>query len=217
MPYAIKKGLHFYATKEHLYCTGKNPAPPDEYVKEALERLPYHLKKDGKSLMCRHLTASSSVPYLTVRWISAGVEVSVCENCVSQDVNMFARLTESMGSKNPVGDFDIEPVVALESVSDPANCPKFEKKGLKKLIDAYIQGKLSDKSLMERAMKAGNYEKNGRYLVIGRKCYGEDEEAFIKAIAPKKEHIPVVENFVKKRKGPIILESPSVNKLLAYS
>ncbi len=217
MPYALKKGLYLYATKEHLYCTGKNPHPPEEYVKEALARIPYSLKRNGSSLTCKHLNDSSSVPYIRIAWQSADLEISVCEKCLSDDVNIFAKLTESMGSKNPLDDFEIDAVVELEALSDPKNCPRFEKRGIKKIRDAYIHGKLSDKAFMERSKSSGEYGKDGRYLIIGRKCYGEDERAFVDALNPKDRHRQVVEEFVRKRKGPIILESPSVNKLLAYS
>ena len=217
MPYAMKKGLYFYATKEHLYCTGKSPNPPPEYIKEAIARVPYELRKKGGSYTCRHLDESSSIPYLRIRWDSADIEISVCEHCLSDDVNLFARLSETMGAKNPVKDFDIGPVVELEAVSDPEHCPKFENKGMKKLKDAYVHGKISDRAFMERAKSSGELGKDGRFLVIGRKCYGEDEKAFIDALHPKEKHRPIVEEFVKARKGPIILDSPSVNKLLKYS
>jgi len=218
MPYAMKKGLYFYATKEHLYCTGKSPRPPKEYIKEAMERISYDLKKKEGAYVCRHLDKSSTIPYLKIEWHSADIEIGVCERCLSDDVNLFARLSETMGAKDPLKDFSIEPIVELEAVSDPENCPGFQKaKGMKKLKEMYVHGKLSDMSFMDKAKKMRELSKEGRYLVIGRKCYGEDESAFIKALNPKKKHMPVVREFVKNRKGPIILENPSVNKLLAYS
>ncbi len=217
MPYAMKKGLYLYATKEHLYCSGKTPEPPAEYVREALSRVPYELRKRGSSYTCRHLDENSSRPYLRISWLSAGIEISVCEHCLSEDVNLFAKLTETMGAKDPLKDFEIDVVVELEAVSDPDNCPSFEKKGMKKVRDSYVHGKISDSTFMKRTMDASSLGEGGKYLIIGRKCYGEDEKAFVDALSPKKKHRAVVEEFVRHRSGPIVLDSPSVNKLLSYS
>jgi len=92
---AMKKRLYFYATKNTLYCTGRVPAPPEEYVKEALRRIPYRLSRDGKKLMCKHLKEGESAPYLRILWKSQGIEISVCEQCLSEDANLFGKLTAS--------------------------------------------------------------------------------------------------------------------------
>ena len=216
MSMAMKKGLYFYATKDALYCTGRTPNPPEDYIKEALGRIPYKLRRDGKSLMCHHLRDGESRPYLSIRWKSAGIEIMVCESCLSDGANTFALLTEGIGAKNPMADFDIELSIDLEIESDGNNCPKIEKKGMKKLMERYVHGRLSDKGFMESALKSMGYSGDGRYLIIGRKCYGEDEKAFIDALKPGK-YRKVVEEFVKSRDGPIIIENPSVNKVLDYA
>ncbi len=213
----MKKRLYFYATKSALYCTGRVPEPPEEYVKEALRRIPYKLSREGKKLMCKHLKEGESAPYLRIFWKSQEIEISVCEQCLSKDANLFSKLTEGMGARNPTSDFEIDAVVDLKAVSDEENCPKPEKKGMKKLMDRYVHGKLSDLDFMENAISSGKkgYGGEGRYLIIGRRCYGEDEKAFVGALNPGK-YAKVVEEFVKHRDGPIIIESPSVNKLLDY-
>jgi len=215
MPMAMKKGLYFYATKEKLYCTGKSPEPPEDYISEALRRIPYRLKSDGNRKVCHHLYEGKSAPHLRIKWISAGLEFMVCELCLSEDVNTFALLTEGIGSKNPMKDFEIDVSIDLEAVSDKENCPKIEKKGVKKLIERYAHGRLSDRKLMELAMESGSYSGDGRYLIIGRKCYGEDEKAFLSALNPGK-YRAVVESFLRHRDGPVIIDSESVNKLLDY-
>ncbi len=217
MPLAMKKRLYFYATRDKLYCTGKRPEPPEEYVKEALRRIPYRLHREGKHLMCKHLRDGESVPYLRIYWKSQEIEMGVCEQCLSDESNLFGKITEGIGAKNPMEDFEIDAIVDLEVVSDGENCPKPEKKGMKKIVEKYVHGKISDRKFMERALTSGRrgYQGEGRYLIIGRKCYGEDEKAFIDALNPKK-YRKVVEEFVRLREGPIMIESPSINKLLDY-
>lgn len=217
MHLAMKKKLYFYATKNALYCTGRYPKPPEEYVREALRRIPYRLSKEDGRLRCRHLREGNSSPYLKILWKSQKMEIDVCERCLSKDANLFGKLTEGMGAKDPLSDFEIEAVVDLEPVSDEKNCPKPEKKGMKKVIERYVHGKISDLDFMGNLLSASRkgYGGEGRYLIIGRKCYGEDEKAFIRALHPGK-YAKVVEEFVKHRDRAIIIESPSVNKVLDY-
>ncbi len=214
MPFALKKDLHFYATRERLYCSGRSAEPPDEYIREAVSRIPYRMKREGNERKCRHLAEGEAVPYLSIEWVSAGLNFMLCEHCASKDRNLFALLTEGIGAKDVMDDFIVKAEIDLEAVADPQNCPKIDKRYIKKIKDRYVHGKISDRDFIIQSIESGRKGMGGgRYLIIGRKCYGNDEKAFVDALNPGR-YRDIAEIFVNLRKGAVMLDNASLNKLM---
>jgi len=86
-----KKKLHVYSTKDGLVCTGRVPAPPEDFINDTMKKLGPTLAEKNKVFSCPHLDSKvlqddvqKGIPYLEIEWHSANVKIGICERCANK-------------------------------------------------------------------------------------------------------------------------------------
>ncbi len=223
---ATKKKLHIYSTKKGMVCMGKEAKPPEYFVKEMIGALKYPLKKEGKIFSCEHIShkdvqkrKATSDSYVLVRWKSAGKSTAVCSKCASKKSNIMASITQSMAIPKPESDFDVDIITKLRCKVDCENCD------VEKQIDVdedvkkgYLEGSISDRGLMEKHLE--NYQeflKSGdkKFYVMDENCYGNDPDAFLKALNPTDEERKGLKALLERIKTPVVVSKATPNKVLS--
>ena len=146
-----RKGFHFFATRKALWCSGKSPRPPAEFVAERLESLPYRLtdtKGQGR-FDCVHLAADESRPYLEVAWPGAERTFRVCRRCAKDDRHLLSSLSDGAAVPDPEGDFPVDAYLNVRCQGGP-ECIHAVLPGLPRaLLKRYVVGRLSDGQLLD--------------------------------------------------------------------
>ncbi len=193
-------GFHFYALEDGILCTGKEADPPPEFVRAALEQLPYRLAppvpKDaasggrtegGNVLVCQHLARGDAAAHLLVRWRSVGRTLKVCERCAREDAHLVASLSESMAIPNLEGEFEVDAVLPVRHQHE-GSCPLARLPDLPPSLEKrYRAGKMSDAELLKAYREEVDRVLDGvrsTVLVAGGRCYQDDVGKFLDALEP---------------------------------
>jgi hypothetical protein len=184
-----RKGLHFFATADRLYCTGRSPEPPAEFRRAQIDGLPYRLSSadGGKTFGCSHLQAGEHRPFLEVEWTGVPARLRVCERCVRDDRQLLSGLTSGLAVPDAEGSF---PVRASLNVSCRlgdaclhARLPELSRS----LRKNYQFGKRSDAALLKEFVEENRQRLQGSreplYVAAGV-CYGSDRAKFLDALDP---------------------------------
>jgi ABC-type glycerol-3-phosphate transport system substrate-binding protein len=97
---AQKRGLHIYSTEECAVCAPDGPAPPQEYVDEAISLLPYDLDDSGN---CPHVREGRGIK---VHWTSAKTTLTFWTHTHPPMVDLNKELIAEFEKQNP--DIDIQ-------------------------------------------------------------------------------------------------------------
>lgn len=212
-----KKGLHFYSYGDDFVCTGRDPKPPEEYVKIAAESVGA-TRLDGKTYSCPHSPASSN--HIEFDWVTAGSKILVCDQCAMKSKNTLVKLAEGMAVPRVLNEFDISVVRAFEDVAGEARCDDLFAKPLdRSLLDKYSSGQVGDKELIEEHLKAVKEDLatvSRRTYIKGDRCYGGDVEAFVNDMAADEVERKALQGLLKEVSHPVFVEQgESVNGLLS--
>jgi hypothetical protein len=212
-----KKGLHFYSYGDNFVCTGRDPKPPEEYVKLAAESVGA-TRTDGKTYSCPHNPASAN--HIEFDWVTAGTKILVCDQCAVRSKNTLVKLAEGMAVPRVLNEFDISVVRAFEKVAGNGGCDDlFDKPLDSSLLDRYSSGQIGDKELIEEHLKAAkeNLEAVSRRVYIrGDRCYGDDVKAFINDITSDEVERKALQGLLENISRPVFIEQgESVNGLLS--
>jgi hypothetical protein len=187
-----RRGFHFFATEDRLYCTGRSPSPPKEFVRARLADLPYRVQPTGTEghHACPHLASREPVPAITVRWPDAGLEVSVCRRCTKGDRQLLATLSQGIGAPHPERMFPVSVALNVDCRGGPG-CVHRSLPELNRASETrYLYGRLSDAELIDAYRKDVEPRiENARapLFVAAGVCYGSDQEAFTEALHPTPE------------------------------
>jgi hypothetical protein len=198
---AVKRPFfHFYSTRDTLYCSCKEPRPPEESVAFAMQQPKANITEDKPGLWnCPHVEASvveKGEPiddtYLRIEWASAGVTVGICRRCArTSKSTTVGAISRQMAVPKLEVDFDITVLHRLEGAAD---CPLWDR--LSRLpvedenLEDYFKGQLDDSGLIERHLATVDEalrEHRGPHFILERKCYCDDAVAFVEALSPSDE------------------------------
>jgi hypothetical protein len=184
-----RRGFHFFATGDGLWCTGGSPEPPPQFRDEKLARLPYRLVPDASAprYVCPHLAAREARPFLEVGWPAAGLAFRVCDRCVKPDRHLLAYLSEGAAVPDLEQELPVEATLNVRCRAGP-ECVHAQVPGLnRRLRRDYRSGKTSDAQLLADFLAdvRPRIERTGRRTLVAEgTCFGGDAEAFLDALHP---------------------------------
>jgi hypothetical protein len=214
---------HIYSMDDKYFCSGKSPRPPEEFIgymaKHLSERV--RVEDDDGTFRCQHLTHKDlkdpSRPYLNIRWVSADRDIALCQRCTRSSGNTFARFLERMAIPDPRDDFALSIVGALKCVKECDSCDIDAEAIDPELLEQYFTGKIGDQVLLEKQLTSIHEAlraRGQRLYVIGNRCFGTDEKAFLKALAPGADEEVPVKVLLKKIEGPVIIDGETAPKFI---
>lgn len=211
-------GLHFYALEDGIVCTGREAAPPQEFVKASLERLPYRLSPSGnKALVCAHLARGELEPSLSIHWRSANRTLKVCRRCAKEDAHLISSLSENMAIPDAEGDFEVQAVYPLEH-KHAETCPLKELPTLSSSEEKrYRSGRVSDGEFLgsyAKQVEDGLAGLREPVLVAGGRCFNRDVAALIEALNPTPAEKRALKAVLPEVHGPLIVADLSAGKVL---
>ncbi len=212
-----KRGLHFYSYGDEFVCTGKNPKPPEDYVRSAAESVGA-TRREGDSLKCAHDPQTSN--HLEFRWLSAGKSILICESCAGKEKNSLVKLAEGMAVPNVLDDFDIRIRRPLKSVGGSGDCEGIMDRPVEhELLQKYSAGEVGNKELAEKHLediKAALNDETRVAYIRGDRCFGDDLDAFVADMTADELEANAVRGLLSGVKHPVFVEAgESVNKLLS--
>lgn len=214
-----RKGLHFFATRKTLYCTGPSPVPPAEFRAETVAELPYRLLENPKErrFECVHLQAGEPRPFLEVGWPGAGTAFRVCRKCAKGDRHLLSSVSDGTAGPDPSAEFPVSAQLNVRCLGGPecvhASLPPLSR-GLKR---DYELGKLSDSGLLDAYTSelAIRVDRTGRTtLIAGGVCYGNQLGAFLDALHPSPVERRALEAVLGSWEGPFEVDEPSASRAL---
>jgi len=211
-----KRGLHFYSYEDSFVCTGREASPPEEYVKHAAESVGA-AKVEGDKYCCPH--DPESVNHVRFDWVTADKQILLCDQCAARAKNTLAKLGEGMAVPRVLNEFDISIVRPMKKVAGKSDCSDLLNKPIHEdLLEEYSNGKLGDKELIEKHLaevREDLVRLDRRAFVRGEKCFGDDQEAFIKDITEDDVEGRALTGLLSGVGHPVVADSgTSVNDLL---
>jgi hypothetical protein len=122
-----------------------------------------------------------------------------------------------MAIPNPRKDFEFNARGGFECETGCSSCRIPEVELSKETKEDYLHAKLDDKGLIDKqTMKglAALKESGTKMYILGKKCYGKNLGAFIKAMNPTEEERIGLEAVLEHVKGPIVVEGETAGKML---
>ncbi len=184
-----RRGFHFFATHKVLWCTGRSPQPPVEFVAERVAELPYRLVEDPatRRYRCPHLAAGEPRPYLEVGWVGAERAFQVCRRCVKDDRHLLGALSSGAAVPDPEAEFPVAVALHVDCRGGDECVHRTVPGPPKGLVQRYVVGRLSDAGLLDGylAEVRPRIERTGTpTFVAGGVCYGGSLDAFLEALGP---------------------------------
>jgi hypothetical protein len=172
--------------------------------------------------LCHHLKDAAGqkvapLPHLEIDWKPAGTKIKICEKCARPAENTLLSLLTWMAIPNPRKDLDFTARGGFECFSGCSSCRIPEVELEKETAEDYLHGKLDDKGLIDKqTMKglAALKDSGTKVYILGRKCYGKNLDAFVKAMNPTEEEKIGLEAVLERVKGPIVVEGETASKML---
>lgn len=218
------KGLRLYSLGDRMVCAGRDPAPPKEFLDFVAGQLKTPLEPFKGEYLCRHLREAAGqkagvapLPHLEINWKPAGTRFKLCEKCARPGENTLLTMLTWMAIPNPRKDFEFNARGGFECEADCGSCRLPEVELSKETSEDYLHAKLDDKGLIDKqTMKglAALKESGTKVYILGKKCYGKNLGAFIKAMNPTEEERIGLEAVLEHVKGPIVVEGETAGKML---
>lgn len=214
-----RKGLHFFATRRALWCTGRSPEPPAEFVAEKVSDLPYRLSPDpaGRRLACVHLATGEPRMFLEVDWPGAHRTFRVCRRCAKEDRHLLSHLSEGAASPDPTEAFPVDGRLNVRCEGGPecvhARVPPLAK-GLRR---NYEYGKLSDAALLDAyrdEVRPAIEATRRTTFVAGGVCYGSRLPSFLDALHPTPVERRALEAVLGQFSGYFEVDEPAASRAL---
>lgn len=214
-----RKGFHFFAAPDQLWCTGKDPAPPAEFLRAKLSDLPYHLVEDAAQgrWECSHLKAGEPRPYVEVGWPAAHLVFRVCKKCVRGERQLLATVTEDTSVPDPEGEFPVDAELNVKC-GGGEECVHRNLPGISRgTRRAYVLGKMSDAQFLtaylEEVRPAIEGTRRPTY-VAGGVCFGTDQSAFLDALHPSIVERRALEAALADTEGLFEIDEPAASRAL---
>jgi len=212
-----KKGLHIYSWDDSFVCTGREAAPPEEYVKSAAEGVGA-TRFDGDTYSCPHSPTKSD--HIEYDWISAKKKILLCDSCANKAGNSLSKISEGMAVPHVLHDFDIRIIRPLEVRSGDASCARsFDLPVDEALLDKYAAGEYGDRELVEKHMEDVREKVESRsekLYVRGDRCFGKDAAAFVRDITEDEIEAKTLEAVLASVDHAVVATSDdTVNRMLS--
>jgi hypothetical protein len=213
-----RKGFHFYATRRTLWCTGRDPSPPDEFRSEKIADLPYRLTaaNDG-TFACSHLAAGEPRPYVQVGWPGGHARFRVCRKCAKNDRHLLSSLSDGAAVPDPTEAFPVEVALNVRCSGGPdcvhANLPEVSRA----LTKRYELGRLGDAQLLDdyvAEIRPRIERANRPTYVAGGVCYGDQRGPFLEALHPSVVERRALEAALDERSGYFEVDEASASRAL---
>lgn len=214
-----RKGLHFFATRKTLYCSGLVADPPPEFRAEKVAGLPYRLIENPEAhrFECAHLQAGEPRPFLEVGWPGGSTRFRVCRRCAKADRHLLSSLSDGAAGPDPSVDFPVSAELNVRCRGGP-DCPHASLPPLARhLRRDYELGKLSDAGLVDAFVSelSARVERSGRTtLLAGGVCYGHALASFLDALAPTPVERRALEAVLASWDGPFEVDEPRASRAL---
>ena len=214
-----RKGLHFFATRKTLYCSGLTAEPPPEFRAERVADLPYRLVENTSAhrFECVHLGAGEPRPYLEIGWPGGSTVFRVCRRCTKGDRHLLENLSDGAAGPDPSSDFPVSADLNVRCRGGPecahASLPPLSR-GLRR---DYELGKLSDAGLLDAfaSEQAERVERSGRTTFLaGGVCYGDQLAPFLDALGPTPVERRALEAVLGGWDGPFEVDEPRASRAL---
>jgi hypothetical protein len=214
-----RRGFHFFATPDHLWCTGASPTPPPEFRSAKLAELPYRFSADPEHHRsnCMHLAAGEPRPYLEVGWPGASTRFRVCDRCAKPDRHLLASVSDGMAVPDPGAEFPVAAALNVRCRGGPecvhAHLPELPR-GLRQ---QYEKGRLGDADLLREYLGELRPRIEGTsrptYIANGV-CYGDDLEAFLAELHPTPVERRVLEVVLEETPGYFSIDRATASQAL---
>lgn len=225
---ALKRpNYHFYSTKDKLYCSCKEPRPPEDYVVFAMQQPKANISQVEDGLWsCPHLDAKAlkagdpiDETYMRLAWNSGGIVIGLCKRCArtSKD-STLGSIASHMAIPDLEMDFQVSVLHRLEGAEA---CELWDKLSTLPIADdnreAYFKGLFDDNTLIEKHLATVNEELNeyrGPHFILEDHCYCDDAQAFLDALNPSDEERLALEAILPGLDHPLVLERATPSKVL---
>lgn len=205
-PWSKKRGLHLFSADRGVVCTGKRFAPPADWLAEEAEAL--GLQARGDAYDCGHEGDA-----VVLRW-PGGASFTRCLACAG-DESTLARVQRHMLAptmrQRLVVEPRLAPLVARAGVL-PALAPELPPEAR----EPYLRSAVSDAAFLEaaRATRVAALRRSGAHLVAGNESFGDDAEAFLRALSPSPDEEKALRAGLAAQQGPLVLERASAARAL---
>ncbi len=213
-----RKGYHFFATDDDLYCTGSDPKPPDEFRQRQLSSLSYRLGPGpAGALVCPHLGTGGHVASLVVGWPAASIDLRICRRCAKDDRHLLSELSGRVAIPDPEGSYEVGVSLNVECTS-ASDCPHRHLPALPRgTRKRYAFGKLSDRAVIDEyvAEVRPELERSREPIFVAEGvCYGPDRVRFIEALAPTPEERTALESVLPDVRGLFEVDEAAASRAL---
>ena len=214
-----RKGFHFFATADRLWCTGRSPEPPSEFRASKIAGLPYRLVADPQhsQFVCTHLAESEPRPYLEVGWPGAGTRFRVCERCAKSDRHLLSSLSDGIAVPDPGAAFPVAAALNVRCHGGPdcvhAHLPELPR-GLRQL---YEKGRLGDGDLLREYLGElrPRIERTSRPTFVANGiCYGSNLDAFLTELHPTPVERRALESVLRRVPGYFSIDRATAGQAL---
>jgi hypothetical protein len=214
-----RRGFHFFATRKTLWCTGRSPAPPDEFRAERVAELPYRLLEEPSKhvFLCPHLKANEPRPFLEVGWPGAETGFRVCRRCAKSERHLLSSVSDGAAVPDPEAEFPVDAQWNVQCRGGEecvhARLPELPRAIRKR----YELGRLSDSQLLDAYSDELRPRIEGTRrptFVAGGVCYGSNSEAFLDALLSTPVERKAVAAALEDVDGYFEVDEPSASRAL---
>jgi hypothetical protein len=214
-----RKGFHFFASSDRLWCTGRSDVPPGEFRATKIAELPYRLvaKTEQHWNGCTHLAEGEPRPYIEVGWTGAGTRFRVCERCVKPDRHLLSSLSDGIAVPDPASEFPVTAALNVRCRGGPecvhAHLPDLPR-GLRQ---SYEKGRMGDEDLLRGYLSElrPRIERTSRpTFVVNGTCFGDDLEGFLAELHPTPVERRALETVLRETPGYFSIDRATAGQAL---
>lgn len=207
--WARKRRMHFYSADRGIVCTGKRAAPPADFIAEEAQLLGLAAAGDAR-FTCGHTGEG-----VRVRWRAAQVVFERCLACAS-GVSTLSALLRHIAAPKPATQFEVEAILPpLEARAGVL--PPIEVRVPEEPLTAYLAGRLPDTAFVDaaRAARVAALKAGGAHFVAGDVSYGDDVDAFLRALGAGPDEERALRAAIAAHAGPVVLDRPTLARAVA--
>jgi hypothetical protein len=214
-----RKGFHFFATGDRLWCTGRSPEPPAEFRSAKMAELPYRFVADPKGQWygCTHLAEGDPRPYLEVGWAGAGTAFRVCERCAKSDRHLLSSVSDGIAVPDPGSAFPVSAALNVRCRAGTACVHAHLPELPRGIRQQYEKGRLGDADLLREYLGElrPRIERTSQpTLVVNGTCFGSDLDGFLGELHPTPVERRALETVLRQTTGYFSIDRATAGQAL---